>query len=96
MAAITDAGPWTQAFFQNLLNYRSQTFAGSYKFSAYLSFICASLIVGAASPAVVGKYDSMPGITAQAGIFFVFGAAMAWQAFTLPAASRASGDEHED
>jgi hypothetical protein len=91
-----DAGPWTQTFFQILLNYRSRTFAGSYKFSAYIWFICTSLVVGVAAPAIVGKYDSMPGISAQAGISFVFGAAMAWQAFTLPVASRALGDEHED
>ncbi|KAJ6588605.1 hypothetical protein B0H19DRAFT_1100250 [Mycena capillaripes] len=69
---------------QLLLNYRSRTFAGSYKLTVVLACISSMLVLMNFMPTVVGRYDARPGIRIWEVVEMVALAALGWQAVIFP------------
>ncbi|KAJ6562522.1 hypothetical protein B0H19DRAFT_1248232 [Mycena capillaripes] len=86
----------TGDIFQLLLNYRSRTFAGSYKLTVVLACIYAMLVLTHFMPLVVGRYEARPGLSIWEAVEMVLLAAMAWQAAVLPKVTQKMEDEDSE
>ncbi|KAJ6588607.1 hypothetical protein B0H19DRAFT_212203 [Mycena capillaripes] len=81
---------------QLLLNYRSRTFAGSYKFTVVLACISSMLLLTNFMPPVVGRYDARPGLRMWEAVRIVMLGVMAWQAVVFPKVTHKMEDEDSE
>jgi hypothetical protein len=93
VSAAMTAAHITNAFFQQQLNYRSQSFAGSYRIATFVRFcyhvvnICSGLVF------VVGDHQTRSAISWDEFSGFMFSVGELWQALTL-SLPRSLEDEH--
>ncbi|KAG5725148.1 hypothetical protein E4T56_gene10227 [Termitomyces sp. T112] len=71
-------------FFQLLLNWRSKSFAGSYKVTPLLSL--GAILIGMLEyiPGVIGPYDTRPSLAAQEFVELVLASIRLWQSLMYP------------
>jgi hypothetical protein len=93
--AVTTASQLSLSYFQQSLNNRLGTFAGSHRSAAAVRL--ASGIVGVASgmESVVGAYSTKPGVSWEVVVAALFAASEAWQALTLRSVKEGE-KEHEE
>ncbi|KAF8900849.1 hypothetical protein CPB84DRAFT_1962248 [Gymnopilus junonius] len=78
---------------QVIMNFRSGSFAGTYKLAAWLNVIALLLTVGGNSPWIVGEARDSTPVTFYMLFEVVFAAAMAYQAFRYPSVSPTEDEE---
>ncbi|KAJ7262642.1 hypothetical protein B0H12DRAFT_1231091 [Mycena haematopus] len=81
---------------QMLLNHRSRTFAGSFKAAVVLRSILLMLDLAMYLPALIGRYDARPGLSAPQVVDMAALAVTVWQAVTLPKAAQNVEDEDSE
>ncbi|KAJ7021462.1 hypothetical protein C8F04DRAFT_1140897 [Mycena alexandri] len=81
---------------QFLLNHRAKTFAGSYKIAVVLRVTITVLWLMRYSPALVGRFDALPGLSAPQAVDTIVLAGIAWQALVFPKAVQRLEDEDSE
>ncbi|KAF7328888.1 hypothetical protein MVEN_02518500 [Mycena venus] len=87
---------FTGTLSQLLLNHRFKTFAGSYKAAVVLRSILLVLALMRYSPAVVGRFDARPGLSAPQVVGMIALSVTIWQAATFPKAIQKVEDDDNE
>ncbi|RDB21767.1 hypothetical protein Hypma_011097 [Hypsizygus marmoreus] len=83
LSSLVDALYLTGYILQLLMNWRSQTFAGSYRLTAVLMAIMCGTVLAEYMPALVGTFDLRPALSAYTVVGFALDVVNVWQALTL-------------